>query len=73
MLDQLAIGENTGNIVPCLRKVSNAQRKLISEQLSAFTKVLASGVLLCVFLFVGFIAFSVLSAVFTLSSSIKLR
>jgi len=73
VLDQLAIGENTGNIVPCLRKVSNAQRKLISEQLSAFTKVLASGVLLCVFLFVGFIAFSVLSAVFTLSSSIKLR
>ncbi len=73
VLDQLAIGENTGNIVPCLRKISNTYRKAISDQLNAFTKILASGVLLSVFLFVGFIAFSVLSAVFTMSSSMKMR
>jgi type II secretory pathway component PulF len=73
VLDQLAVGENTGNIVPSLKKISNNYRKVISEQLNAFTKVLASVVLLSVFAFVGFIAFAVLSAVFQLSQSIKLR
>jgi len=34
--------------------------------------VIASGVLLCVFVFVGFIAFSIVSAVFSLSSSFKM-
>lgn len=73
VLDQLSVGENTGNVVPSLKKIGNTYRKLISDQLNAFTKVLASVVLLGVFAFVGFIAFAVLSAVFQLSQSIKLR
>ncbi|MBK9990271.1 MAG: type II secretion system F family protein [Verrucomicrobia bacterium] len=73
VLDQLSVGENTGNVVPSLKKIGNTYRKLISDQLNAFTKVLASIVLLGVFAFVGFIAFAVLSAVFQLSQSIKLR
>jgi type II secretory pathway component PulF len=59
--------------VPSLKKIGNTYRKLISKQLNAFTKVLASVVLLSVFAFVGFIAFSVVSAVFQLSHSIKMR
>ena len=69
VLDQMAVGENTGNVVPSLKKTAVTYRKLISNQLNAFTKVLASGVLLSVFVFVGFIAYAMVSAIFTLSSS----
>lgn len=69
VLDQLAVGENTGNVVPSLKKSAVTYRRMISSQLNTFTKVIASGVLLSVFLFVGFIAYAMVSAIFTLSSS----
>ena len=72
VLDRLAVGENTGNVVPSLKQVGQAYQKLISNQLSYFTKVIASAVLMGVFGFVGFIAFSIVSAVFQVSSSFKL-
>lgn len=72
VLDQLAVGENTGNVVPSLKKIAISYRRVISDQLNVFTKVLASGVLLSVFVFVGFIAYAMVSAIFTLSSSFKL-
>jgi type II secretory pathway component PulF len=72
VLDQLAVGENTGNIVPSLKKISAAYQKSISSQLNVFTKVIASGVLMTVFIFVGFIAFAIISAVFQLSASFKM-
>ncbi len=68
-LDQLAIGENTGNIVPSLKKISRNTQGIVSYQLNAFTKVISTAVLMSVFIFVGFIAFSIVQAVFTLSSS----
>jgi general secretion pathway protein F len=71
VLDQMAIGENTGNIVPSLKKISASYQKIVSGQLSMFTKVVASGVLLGVFVFVGFLAFAIVSAVFQLSASFK--
>ena len=73
VLDQLSVGENTGNVVPSLKKIATAYRKMISDQLGAFTQILANGVLLCVFAFVGFIAFSVVMAVFQLSSTIRIH
>lgn len=72
VLDRLAVGENTGNVVPSLKQIGKAYQKLISNQLNYFTKVLSSGVLITVFVFVGFIAFSIVSAVFKVSSSFKL-
>jgi general secretion pathway protein F len=72
VLDQLAVGENTGNVVPSLKKVAAAYQRIITNQLSMFTSVIASGVLLFVFIFVGFIAFAIVSAVFQLSASFKL-
>jgi general secretion pathway protein F len=72
VLDRLAVGENTGNVVPSLKQVATAYQKLISNQLSMFTKVIASTVLMCVFIFVGFIAFSIVSAVFQVSASFKM-
>jgi type II secretory pathway component PulF len=72
VLDRLSVGENTGNVVPSLKQISNAYQKLIASQLSMFTKVIASGVLMAVFIFVGFIAFAIVSAVFQVSASFKL-
>ena len=65
----MAVGENTGNIVPSLKKTALTYRRLISNQLNAFTKILASGVLLGVFTFVGFIAFAMVSAIFSLTAN----
>ncbi|PTX91647.1 type II secretion system F family protein [Opitutus sp. ER46] len=73
VLDRLSVGENTGNVVPSLKQVAQTYQKAISRQLNAFTNVLASAVLLGVFVFVGFIAFAIVSAVFQVSASIKTR
>jgi type II secretory pathway component PulF len=72
VLDRLAVGENTGNVVPSLKDIARSYQVRISEELNIFTRVIASGVLLAVFVFVGFIAFSIVSAVFSLSSSFKM-
>lgn len=72
VLDRLAVGENTGNVVPSLKQIASAYQRQISAQLNLFTKVIASGVLMCVFVFVGFIAFAIVSAVFQVSASFKL-
>jgi len=72
VLDRLAVGENTGNVVPSLKQIAVAYQKQIANQLNMFTKVIASGVLMAVFVFVGFIAFAIVSAVFQVSSSFKM-
>jgi type II secretory pathway component PulF len=72
VLDRLAVGENTGNVVPSLKQIAIAYQKQISNHLNLFTKVIASGVLMGVFIFVGFIAFAIVSAVFSVSSSFKM-
>lgn len=72
VLDRLAVGENTGNVVPSLRQIAQSYQKIVSGQLNLFTKVIASGVLLLVFVVVGFIAFAIVSAVFKVSGSFKL-
>jgi len=72
VLDRLSVGENTGNVVPSLRDISRSYQRIVSRQLNFFTKVIASAVLLLVFVLVGFIAFAIVSAVFSASSSFKM-
>jgi general secretion pathway protein F len=72
VLDRLAVGENTGNLVPSLQEISRNYRRILSGQLNLFVKVIATVVLLAVFLLVGFIAFAIVSAVFKVSASFKL-
>jgi len=72
VLDQLGVGENTGNLVPSLKKIAVTYQKAITRQLNSFTAIVATTVLLGVFSFVGFIAFAIISAVFQLSSSFKM-
>ena len=71
VLDRLAVGENTGSVVPSLKAIAVTYRKKISGQLEIFTKVIASGVLMGVFVFVGFIAFAMVSAIFSVSASFQ--
>jgi general secretion pathway protein F len=71
VLDRLSVGENTGNVVPSLKQIAKAYQKLISSQLKIFTQVISNGILMSVFIFVGFLAFAIVSAVFTVSASFK--
>ncbi len=71
VLDRLTVGENTGNVVPSLHEIARNYRRIISSQLNLFVKVIATAVLLAVFVVVGFIAFAIVSAVFQVSSSFK--
>jgi len=66
------VGENTGSVVPSLKAIAVTYRKKISGQLEIFTKVIATSVLMGVFLFVGFIAFAMVSAIFSVSSSFQM-
>lgn len=72
VLDRLAVGENTGNLVPSLQEIARNYRRIISGQLNLFVKIIATVVLLAVFVIVGFIAFAIVSAVFKVSASFKL-
>ncbi|MBS0662047.1 MAG: type II secretion system F family protein [Verrucomicrobia bacterium] len=72
VLDRLTVGENTGNVVPSLREIARTYRRAISGQLNMFVNVLATGVLIGVFIIVGFIAFAIVSAVFQVSSSFRM-
>ena len=71
VLDRLAVGENTGNVVPSLRQIAQAYQRLISQRLNFFTQIIATTVLLGVFIFVGFIAFAIVQAVFQASQSMR--
>jgi len=71
VLDRLSVGENTGNVVPCLKDIADNYQKKISRQLNMFTKVIASVILTAVFIFVGFIAIAMIMAVLQVSSSFK--
>lgn len=72
VLDRLTVGENTGNVVPSLHEIAQNYRRVISSQLNLFVKVIATVVLLGVFVVVGFIAFAIVSAVFQVSASFKM-
>ncbi len=73
VLDRLAVGENTGNVVPSLKDIARTQQKVITAQLDFFTGIMASVFLLGVFVFVGFIAFAIVSAIFSASASFDLH
>lgn len=73
VLDRLSVGENTGNVVPSLKQIAIAYQKQITNQLNMLTKVLGSALTIAVFIFVGFIAFAMVSAIFQVSSSFNMR
>jgi general secretion pathway protein F len=67
------VAGRTGCFPPsCSTASPSAKAPATSNQLNVFTKVIASGVLMGVFIFVGFIAFAIVQAVFQVSSSFKM-
>ncbi|HUL53128.1 MAG TPA: type II secretion system F family protein [Opitutaceae bacterium] len=71
VLDRLAVGENTGNVVPSLKEIGRTYQRELSRRLQAFTAVVSTSVLLFAFGFVGFLGYAIFSAVFSLSASFK--
>lgn len=71
VLDRLSIGENTGNVAPSLRDIAKSHQKSITSQLNMFTNLIATVVLVCVFIGVGFIALAIVNAVFSASAGFK--
>lgn len=70
-LDVFTVGENTGNVVPGLRQMSQQYTEMIDKFVKTFLGIVSTGVLLGVFALVGMIAFGIISAVFQLSSSLS--
>ncbi len=73
VIDIVTVGENTGNVVPSLKEVSRYYGKKQNQQIKAFTGLISIGVLLIAFVFVGLIAFGIISSVFQLSSSLTVK
>jgi len=71
--DMLLIGENTGNIVPGLKEVSKYYERRQTKQINFFVAALSIGVLMVAFAFVALIAFGIVLAVFSMSSSLQSR
>jgi general secretion pathway protein F len=69
VLDRVAVGENTGNVVPSLRDIAKNYQKKISRQLNMFTQVIAGAILGAVFILVGFIAIAMVMAILQVSAS----
>ncbi len=69
--DMLLVGENTGNIVPGLKEVSRYYERRQTKQINFFVAALSVGVLLVAFAFVALIAFGIILAVFSMSSSLS--
>ena len=70
-LDVFTVGENTGDVVPGLRQMSQQYTEMIDRFVNTMLGVISTGVLLGVFGMVGMIAFGIISAVFQLSNSLS--
>jgi type II secretory pathway component PulF len=71
VIDRLAVGESTGQLAPSLRSIAGTYEDDLRRQIKVFTQVVSSGVLLFAFTFVAFIAYAIVSAVFSVSASFK--
>ena len=70
-LDVFTVGENTGDVGPGLRQMSQQYTEMIDRFVKTMLGVISTGVLLGVFGMVGMIAFGIISAVFQLSNSLS--
>lgn len=71
VIDRLAVGESTGQLAPSLRSIAASYQEELGRQIRFFTQVMSTAVLVLAFSFVAFIAYAIVSAVLTVSSSFK--
>lgn len=69
VLDRLAVGENTGRLAPCLRDLAAHYSRRYTLRVQRLVGIVANGVLMAVFAFVGYLAFAIVAAVLRVSAS----
>lgn len=70
LIDMLAVGEESGEVVPVLKTIADTYQQELTRTLNIFTAVLAPVIIIFVALGVGAIALSVLTAVFSITSGL---
>lgn len=71
VLDQLAVGEQTGNLAPSLRTIADDYQVEISHWLRGVMRIVSSALLVGAFTFVAFLAYAIVSAVLQISQSFR--
>ena len=69
VLDRLAVGESTGKLAPCLRDIARHYASRHTQRLEHAVGIIANGVILFAFAFVGFLAYAIVAAVLRVSAS----
>jgi type II secretory pathway component PulF len=72
LIDMLAIGEQTGDMPTALDHVSRRLDKELDRNVKLFTTALEPILIVGVALLVGFVAVSILSAVFSMTNAIDM-
>lgn len=70
MIDMIHIGEQTGDVPGALNNVAETYENELSEKLRVMTTLIEPVLIVVIAVFVGFLLFSVLSAMFKITSSI---
>lgn len=70
MTDMLAIGEQAGDMAGALERIGKRYQKDMDKNIASFTNALEPILIVTIAIVVGFIAISILSAVFKVSSTI---
>ncbi len=71
MIDLLKIGEETGDVPGALQNIAETYESELSIQLRVMTNLIEPIMIICMAVGVGFLLFSVLSAMFAITSSIN--
>ena len=71
MIDLIKIGEETGDVPGALKNVADTYESELTLALRVVTNLIEPAMIICMALLVGFLLFSVLSAMFSITSSIQ--
>jgi type II secretory pathway component PulF len=70
LIDMLAVGEESGAVVPALKNIADAYEQELSRMLKIFTTLLEPVIIIIMAVVVGGIVMSILMAVFSITSGI---
>jgi type IV pilus assembly protein PilC len=70
LLDMLAVGEESGEVVPALKNIADMYEQELSHKIKIFTTLLEPAIIIFMALMVGSIVVSILMAVFDITSGI---
>src|SRR5439155_4152914 len=70
LLDMLAVGEESGEVVPALKNIADMYEQELSHKIKIFTTLLEPAIIIFMAFMVGSIVLSILMAVFDITSGI---